>query len=89
MSQENCSGTCVTVSSFIMIGLVSRFSLAYHSDLRSFLVAHALMNQDGCQQEGFLKVFGHVASHFDLSRTVLVDGGLLVHYSLLGPPVIK
>ena len=31
----------------------------------------------------------HVVSPFDLSRTIPVDGGLLVPYSLPGPPVIK
>ena len=32
---------------------------------------------------------GQVVSHFDLSRTLLVGGGLLVLCSLPGPPVIK
>ena len=32
---------------------------------------------------------GHVASPFILSQLLLVDGGLLVLYSLPGPPVIK
>ena len=32
---------------------------------------------------------GHVVSPFDLSRTLLVGGGLLVPYSLPGSPVIK
>ena len=32
---------------------------------------------------------GHVVSHFDLSQTLLVGGGLLVPCSLPGPPVIK
>ena len=31
----------------------------------------------------------HVVSPFDLSRTLLVGGGLLVPCSLPGPPVIK
>ena len=31
----------------------------------------------------------HVLSSFDLSQTLLVGGGLLVPYSLLGPPVVK
>ena len=32
---------------------------------------------------------GHAVSPFDLSRTLLVGGGLLVPYSLSGSPVIK
>ena len=32
---------------------------------------------------------GHVVSPFDLSGTLLVGGGLLVLYSLPGPPVVK
>ena len=42
-----------------------------------------------CQREGFWEVVGHVVSPFDLSRTLLVDGGLLVQCSLPGPPVVK
>ena len=32
---------------------------------------------------------GHVVSPFDLPRTLLVGGGLLVPCSLPGPPVLK
>ena len=71
------------------MGLVSGWSLANHSDSESFLVVHALFNQDGCQREGFWEVVGHVFSPFDLSRTLLVGGGLLVPCSLAGPPVVK
>ena len=35
------------------------------------------------------EVVRHVASPFDLSRALLVGGGLLVPYSLSGSPVIK
>ena len=70
-------------------GLVSRLSLANHSDSEFFLVVHALFSQDGCQREGFWEVVGQVVSPFDLSQTLLVDGGLLVPCSLPGPPVIK
>ena len=69
--------------------LVSGLSLANHSDSGSFLVVHALFSQDECQREGFWKVVRHVVSPFDLSRTLLVGGGLLVPCSLPGPPVIK
>ena len=34
-------------------------------------------------------MFRHVVSPFDLSRTLLVGGGLLVPCSLLEPPVLK
>ena len=59
------------------------------SDSESFLVLHALFGQDECQREGFWEVVGHVVSPFDLSKTLLVDGGLLLPCSLPGPPVIK
>ena len=71
------------------MGLVSGLSLAKHSDSGSLLGVHALLSQDGCQQEGFWEVIGHVASPFDLSRALPVGGGLLVPCSLLGSPVIK
>ena len=64
---------------FYVMGLVSG----------SFLVAHALLSQDECQGEGFWEVEGHVALPFDLSWTLLVVGGLLVSFSLPGPPVVK
>ena len=69
--------------------LVSRLSLANHSDSESFLVVHALFSQDGRQREGFWQVVGHMVSPFDLSRTLPVGGGLLVPCSLAGPPVVK
>ena len=69
--------------------LVSGLSLATHSDSESFLVVHALFSQDGCQKEGFWEVVGQVVSPFDLSQTLLVDGGLLVPCSLPGPSVVK
>ena len=55
------------VPGYMVLGLVSRLSLANHSDSESFLVVHALFSQDGCQQEGFWEVVGHVVVPFDLS----------------------
>ena len=51
------------------MGLVSRLSLANHSDSESFLAVHALFSQDGCQREGFWGVVGPVESPFDLSHS--------------------
>ena len=71
--------------------LVSGLSLANHSDSESFLVAHASLSQDGFQRGKFWEVgrtYG-LASPFDLSRILLVGGGLLVPCSLPGPPVVK
>ena len=87
--QESCSGMWLTVSGFMLMGLVSGRSLANHSNSESFLVAHASLSQDGCQREGFWEVDRHVVSPLDLSRTLPVGGGLLVPYSLSGSPVIK
>ena len=67
---------------------VSRLSLANHSDSESFLVAHILFSQGGCQL-GRWEVVGHVASPLDLSQFFMIGGSLLVLGSLLGPPVVK
>ena len=83
-TQENCSAAWLAVSGFMVMGLVSGLSLANHSNSESFLVAHALLSQDGCQQEGFWEVDGPAVSAFNLSRTLPVGGGLLVPYSLSG-----
>ena len=88
-TQENCSAMWLTVLGFTVMRLVSGLSLANRYDLRSFLVAHALLSQDGCQWEGFWDVNGHVVSPFNLSRTLLLGGALLVLYSLSGSPVMK
>ena len=88
-TQENCSAAWLAVSGFMVMGLVSGWSLANHSNSESFLVAHAWLSQDGCYREGFWKVDGHAVSPFDLSWTLPVGGGLLVPYSLSGSPVIK
>ena len=74
---------------FMVIGLVSRLSLASHSDSESFLVVHVLLSQDECQQEGFWEVVGHMASPFDLSCACPVGGGLLALFSVPGSPVIQ
>ena len=79
----------LTVLGFMVMGLVSGLSLANHSGSESFLVVHSLFSQDGYFRKGFWEVVGPVVSPFDLSRTLLVGGGLLVPYSLLGPPVVK
>ena len=90
-TQENCSAAWLTMSGFMVMGLVSGWSLTNHSNSQSFLVAHASLSQDGWipQQEEFCEVDGHVVSPLDLSQTLLTGGGLLVLYSLSGSPVIK
>ena len=59
---------------FIVMGLVSGLPIVNCSDSESFLVVHALYSQDGCQQEGFWEVVGHMMSPFDLSWTLLEPG---------------
>ena len=66
-TQKDCSATWLTLSGFMVMGLVSRLSLANHSDSGSFLVVYVLLSQDGCQQGGFWDVVRHVASPFGLS----------------------
>ena len=55
----------LTILGFMVMGLVSRLSLANHSVSESFLVVQALFSQDGHQQEGFWEVAGHTV--LDLS----------------------
>ena len=50
---QNCSVTWLAGSSFMVMGLVSRLSLANHSNSGSFLVVQALFRQDGFQWGGF------------------------------------
>ena len=88
-TQENSSVTWLAVSGFMVMGLVSGLYLAYRSDSESLLVVYSLFSQDGCQREGFWEVVRQVVSPFDLFQTLPVGGGLLVPWSLLGPPVIK
>ena len=66
-TKADSSARRLAVLGFMVMGLVSGLSLANHSDSESFLVAHTLFSQDGCQQEGFWEVVGHVVSPFDLS----------------------
>ena len=47
-TQENCSAVWLTVSGFILMGLVSRLALAKHSDSES-LTLRTWLSQDGCQ----------------------------------------
>ena len=47
-TQEDCSAAWLAVLGFMVMGLVSRWSLANHSNSESFLMAHASLSQDGC-----------------------------------------
>ena len=55
-TQEDCSATWLAVSGFTVMGRVSGLSLVNHSDAGYFLVAHALLSQDGFQQGRFWEV---------------------------------
>ena len=46
----------------MVVGLVSGFSLANHSDSGSFLVLFTLLSRDECHREGFWEVVGHMVS---------------------------
>ena len=47
-TQENSSAAWLPVLGFLVMGLVSGWSLANHSNSESFLVAYASLSQDGC-----------------------------------------
>ena len=63
---ENCSATWLTVSDFIVIGLVSGLSLASHSELGSFLgpsvtpCRHLLASPGLRTRPGNVFVFSHI-----------------------------
>ena len=88
-TQENNSVTWLDVSGFMGMGLVSGLSLANHSDSRVLPGGACLVQPRWMLERRILGVVGHVVSHFDLSWTLPVDGGLLVPCSLPGPPVLK
>ena len=46
--RRNGSAAWLEVLGFMVMGLVSGWSLANHSNSESFLVAHASLSQDGC-----------------------------------------
>ena len=46
-TQENCSAAWLAVLGFMVVGLVSGWSLANDSNSESFLVVHASFSQDG------------------------------------------
>ena len=46
-TQENCSAPWLAVLGFMVMGLVSGWPLANHSN-SVFLVVHASLSQDGC-----------------------------------------
>ena len=50
-TEENCSAVWLAVSGFMVMGLVSRFSLTNRSYSGSFLEMCVLLNQDGFQRE--------------------------------------
>ena len=88
-SQENRSAMWLTVSGFMVMGLVSRLSLANHCDSGGFLVSQ--LSQDRFQTEGFWEI-GRTCGlesplSFDPSSVLPVGGSLLVPHSLPGPPV--
>ena len=88
-TQENCSAIWLAVSGFMVTGLVSRLSLANHSDSESFLVVHALFSRDGCQREGFWEVWTDRWCLLLTFWTLLVGKGLLVPCSLPGTSCCK
>ena len=47
-TQENCFAAWLAMSGFMVMGLVSGWSLTNHFNSESFLVAHALLSKDGC-----------------------------------------
>jgi len=59
-TQEDRPVMWLAASGFTVMGLVSRLSLANHSDSGYFLVVHVLLSQDGCQRKGFWEMVQHV-----------------------------
>ena len=49
-TQENCSAAWLAVSGFLVMGLVSGWSLVNHSNSESFLVVHASLSQEDASE---------------------------------------
>ena len=75
------------VSGFMVMGLVSGWSLANHSN--SVFPGGSCVAQPRWTLVRRILGSGCTVSPFDLSRTLPVGGGLLVPCSLPGPPVVK
>ena len=88
-TRENCSVTWLAVSGFMVTGLVSGLSLASHSNSESFLVVQPCSAKMDAREKDSGRWSDIMVSHFELSQTIPIDGGLLVPCSLPGPPVIK
>ena len=91
-TQENCSATWLRVSAFMVMGLVSRLSLANHSDSGSSLVVPTSLSQDGFQREGFWEVgriYWLLPSPFGPSWTLSCYFLEVVPPSLPGPPIVR
>ena len=74
------------------MGLVSRLSLANHSDSGFFLVIHHSGKMDPSEKDSG-RLVGHMdwrlLSPFDLSQILPVGGSLLIPRSLPGAPVVR
>ena len=70
---QNCSATWVAVLGFMVMGLVSGLSLANPSDSGCFLVAYAMLSQDGRQRGGSWEVEGHMESPFCFLELSSID----------------
>lgn len=84
-AQGDCSAVWLAVSDFMVMGFVSRLSLASCSASGSFLV-HTWIPATKIPG-GY--VDWHFLSAFDLSQVLPVGGRLSVLCSLPGPPIIK
>ena len=92
-TQENCSATWLAVLGFMVMGLVSGLSLAITLTQGPFWWPWNRSAKMDSSEEDSGRLVGHVdwrlLSPFDLSRILLVGGGLLVPCSLPGSPVVK
>ena len=87
-TQENCSAAWLADLGFMVMGLVSGWSLANHSNSESPGGAH-IAQPRWMLARGILRNGRTRVSPFDLSRTLPVGDGLLIPCSLSGSPVIK
>ena len=99
-AQENCSAMWLTVFGFMVMGLVSRLSLANRlawpifglTQCPSWWRGHLSATVDSSEEDSG-RLVGHMEWHllspFDLSWILVVGGSLLVPRSLPGPPVVR
>ena len=80
------TGKTMALNRWAIVGKV--MSLLFNMLSRLVIAFHPRTKMDSSKEDSG-RLVRHVTFSFDFSQTILIGGGLLVPYSLPGPPVIK